>query len=204
MKFFNVLATMALTASLSMTALARDNDNNRNDRDGRGGDRSGRHDDRGGRHGDRDGHRGPHHRHPDYRPGYPYPVYPVYPYDPGYSSGTYYGDVSCSPEVKQKNVNVLEGTVNELLVNPQFGAAPVLKEALQVINSQKELEARIASYLALVGVDAREPSEIAEFIGARDLAPYVARAQDNLSLTAEQANTLVNALSKNLLNNLNN
>jgi hypothetical protein len=193
MKIFNVLATMALTTLLSTTTMAHNN-GNRHDHGGRGGDRGGH----------RGGHRGPHHRHPDYRPGYPYPVYPTYPYNPGYSSGTYYGDVSCSPEVKQKNVNVLEGTVNELLVNPQFGAAPVLKEALQVINSQKELEARIASYLALVGVDAREPSEIAEFIGARDLAPYVARAQDNLSLTAEQANTLVNALSKNLLNNLNN
>lgn len=233
MKFFSVFMTAAMLATLGPAAVAersyyRDRDDRR---DNRCDDRYDRCDDRRDKHRDdwrddrrddrcydrdgrcsdwRDDHRDDRRdwrdNDHDYRPGHPYPRSPTYPYNPGSSSGGfYYGDVaSCSPEVKQKNVSVLQSTVSNLLATPQFADAIVLKDTIKVIQSEKLLEAQIAAYCALVGVDARVPAEIAEFIGARDLAPYAARAQKNLELSSEQANALVEALSKNLLNNLNN
>jgi|GEM_PF-6804664 len=173
--------------------------------DGRGGE--GRGGGRGGYH-PRDpspgyGH-GPRPRDPDYQPGHPYPSYPTYPYDPGYDSGDSYTEASCSPEVKQKNVNVIETTVTSLLASASFADAKLLADTIVTIRSQQEIEARIAAYCALIGVDARVPSEIAEFVGARDLSPYITRAKENLELSEEQATLLVNSLSQNLLNNLNN
>jgi|GEM_PF-2454904 len=179
-------------------------DDRRDDRnDWRDDRRDDRHEWRDDRRDDRRDHRNDWNDN-DYRPGHPYPRSPTYPYNPGYSSGTYYGDASCSPEVKKKNVSVLEGTVNQLLATEEFADAVLLSDTIKVIQSEKLLEAQIAAYCALVGVDARVPAEIAEFIGARDLAPYAARAQKNLKLSAAQANALVEALSQNLLNNLNN
>jgi len=138
-------------------------------------------------------------------PGYYYPS-PGY-YRPGYprrDRGTdYYGEVNCSPEVKQKNVAILESTVNGLMATPAFSDASQFRDAIASIQSQGDLEARIAAYCNLVGVDATNPSEIAEFVGARDLAPYVENARVKLSLTHEQADVLVRTLSENLLGGLN-
>lgn len=112
-------------------------------------------------------------------------------------------EVNCSPEVKQKNVGILENTVNGLLVTPQFKDAKLLRSTVGSIQAKGNIEARIASYTALVGVDSSNPSEVAEFIGARDLSPYVSVASQKLQLSNEQAEVLVNTLSENLLNGIN-
>ena len=112
-------------------------------------------------------------------------------------------EVNCSPEVKQKNVGILENTVNGLIVTPQFKDATVLRDTVVSIQSQGDIESRIAAYTDLVGVDSSNPSEVAEFVGARDLSPYVDVASKKLQLSNEQAETLVNTLNENLLNGIN-
>jgi hypothetical protein len=100
-------------------------------------------------------------------------------------------------------VNVLESTLDKVLASPKFAKADQLRETVNSISSFKKTDARIAAYAALVGVDSRSAEDMAEFIGARDLGPYVAVAQENLDLSRDQAEILVNTLSKNLLNSLN-
>lgn len=143
-------------------------------------------------------------RYPGVRyPGNRYPGnrYPGYR-GPGYSD-SYYGEASCSPEVKQKNVGILESTVNGLAVTPEFANAEVFRASVADIQSQTDMEARIAAYCDLVGVDSRSANEVAEFIGARDLVPYVEVARSKLGLTQEQADVLVRSLSQNLLSGVN-
>ncbi len=141
-------------------------------------------------------------------PGSRYPGnrYPGYRY-PGYRdhgpTDSYYGEASCSPEVKQKNIGILEGTVNGLAGTPEFANADLLRTWVASIESEPDMELRIAGYCDLVGVDSGNASEVAEFIGARDLAPYVEVARAKLQLTQEQADALVRSLSQNLLNGVN-
>jgi Ni/Co efflux regulator RcnB len=145
------------------------------------------------------GNRYPGNRYPGNRyPGNRYPGYR----GPGYTD-SYYGEASCSPDVKQKNVGILESTVNGLAVTPEFANAEVFRSSVADIQSQTDMEARIAAYCDLVGVDSRSANEVAEFIGARDLAPYVEVARSKLGLTQEQADVLVRSLSQNLLSGVN-
>jgi hypothetical protein len=145
------------------------------------------------------GSRYPGNRYPGNRyPGNRYPGYR----DNG-PTDSYYGEASCSPEVKQKNVSILEDTVNGLAVTPEFANAEVFRSSVSTIQSESNMEARIAAYCELVGVDSGSASEVAEFIGARDLAPYVEVARSKLQLTQEQADVLVRSLSQNLLNGVN-
>ena len=110
---------------------------------------------------------------------------------------------SCSPEVKTKNLAVVEKTLNDLMSNPKFADAKLLSVTVQKIRSDKEIDSRIASYLALVGVDARSPEAAAEFVGARDFTSYELIAQKQLGLNAEQSNMLMTSLSEALLANIN-
>ena len=93
--------------------------------------------------------------------------------------------------------------MNSIAASPEFADAQVLRDSLLAIQKQTDMEARIASYAALVGVNASDPAQLAEFVGARDLSPYVEHARTQLQLSPAQADTLVETLNENLLNGLN-
>jgi hypothetical protein len=113
------------------------------------------------------------------------------------SSGGGYGD-DCSTESKTEIVkaldshftNVLEQNIHQLNDNLQFS---------NFVNEQiatEDVDDKIAGYLQVLGVDADQNTEegkqqISSLIGARDLSNYIANAETNLALTAEQADFLV-------------
>ncbi len=164
------------------------NNGGRDDHGGRGGrDDHGGRDDRGGRGGHYDGGRNDwdrdrHRNHGDY----------------------YYAGESCSPDVVEKNFDILETTVDDIAALPSFQNANDFQTRLVAIHAETDLEKRISAYTALVGVNANDPIEVAEFLGAREQSLYIQRAQKILNINADQATVLVNAITENLLNGINN
>lgn len=129
-------------------------------------------------------------------------------YSGGYYGGynrynNYYGASDCSPAVKTKSVSAVEAKVRTILESPNFRRATVLKGVFAEIQREADLENKIAAYTGLVGVDYNVPSEVAEFVGARDMRVYSMVAQRKLNLTTDQANTLASGISKTLLNAVN-
>ena len=206
MKFFNVIAlTALLSPMLISTGFARDDRDNRRDdrREHRDDRRDDRRDHRDERREDRRDHRDDRRDdRRDYRDGR---RDGRRDYDHGRHHGDYYyGESSCSPEVVEKNINILESTVNGLASSKEFANAQDFQKVIAEIQAEKNVSKLISSYCALVGVDANDPKQVVEFLGAREHNAYVAHAQRTLNLNAQQANLLVETISENLLNGINN
>jgi hypothetical protein len=138
-------------------------------------------------------------RHGYYRPYHRRPHYRRHHRDDVVIVGT----TSCSPEMKQKNVALLEATLNDVAKSENFANAQQFQETLQQIQKEQNIDKRIQEYCNLVGVDSSKNDEFVEFLGSRDHSAYIERAQKNLGLSSEQADQLVVALRSTLISGLN-
>ncbi len=111
--------------------------------------------------------------------------------------------VACAPEVKEGNVAAIERVTAQLLSTPDFAQATTAREELKTIQTLTDADVKIARYFKLVGVDAQNTTQVAEFLGAREIqGPWISSIKHNLQLSQTQAETLVLAIRAELIGDL--
>ncbi len=101
----------------------------------------------------------------------------------------------CAPEVKSNMVSVVEKTVEEKLQKESFKDADGLRDFHAKTSKLKNSDQKLGAYMGVVGVNAKDPNQVAEFLGARDHSPYHDKAEQSLGLNSQQADELVKDLS---------
>jgi hypothetical protein len=106
----------------------------------------------------------------------------------------------CSPAVKQKNVIIVDNTMNEVSQSADFANASTFQTILAEIQDKKNsVDVKIVKYFQLVGVDATDTAALQDFVTARDYSTYVDHARRELKLSEAQAEKLVSTLKLKLL-----
>ena len=103
--------------------------------------------------------------------------------------------IRCSPEVKENTVTIAQQVLTEVAQSKEFETATQFQEFVQKTSELSNADEKLNAYLAIVGVDSKDADAVAQFIGARERAPYVANVEKNVGLTSSQADILVQKFS---------
>ncbi len=109
----------------------------------------------------------------------------------------------CSAEVKQRNIDLIDATVQELLQREDFQTAPIFRERVTRVLKETDPQRKLELYGEFIAVDSKDATALLEFIGARDHSIYVDEAARNLQLSPMQAEIIVNVLKENILKSVN-
>lgn len=101
---------------------------------------------------------------------------------------------TCAPEVVNGNMTATERALNELAASPDFADAEKFQGIVAQVNETQDAETKMGLYFTLV--DVKDPTEIVQFIGARDeeLKAYAQVLEKNAELSSEQADIVVQKL----------
>jgi hypothetical protein len=105
---------------------------------------------------------------------------------------------TCAPEVVNGNLSATERALNELAMSENFAQAEKFQGIIAQINETEDTETKMGLYFTLV--DVKDPTEIVQFIGARDedLKAYAQVLEKNAELSSEQADLVVQKLVSTL------
>lgn len=101
---------------------------------------------------------------------------------------------TCAPEVVNGNMTATERALNELAASEGFADAEKFQGIVAQVNETQDAETKMGLYFTLV--DVKDPTEIVQFIGARDeeLKAYAQVLERNAELSSEQADLVVQKL----------
>ncbi|MBY0471568.1 hypothetical protein K2X30_10415 [bacterium] len=139
-------------------------------------------------------------------PGYdPSPSYSYYD-SSGYSDEIYYGGggttIACAP-AQESNLAVVDRTLVDLAQQKEFAEAGLFQEKIREVQTLKSVQEKIAAYLALAKIDAKDGKALVDFVFAREVAQKdVAALQETTGLSSFQAQTVAAAVAKSLRGNL--
>ncbi len=110
--------------------------------------------------------------------------------------------ISCAPEVVKGNVAATDRVLAKLASSKEFASAAQFKSVVASIASEKT-SMKVDRYFALIGVDSRDSSAVAEFIGARDVrGAWLTSLEKSTGVSGQQAETVARELQTALRGSL--
>lgn len=121
-------------------------------------------------------------------------------YDDGVGFGAGVGlGAHCAPEVVQGNVVKTDRVLKSLAASSEFAQARDFRNAVATISNIRDTERKVSEYFAMLGIDASDNAQIAEFLGARrPSSQWLVSLERNVNLTPRQADRVVEELSSAL------
>lgn len=105
----------------------------------------------------------------------------------------------CAPSAVEGNIDRTDRVLKQLAHSPQFNDAKKFRSAVAKISAEPDINRKISQYLAMVGIDASNQSQVAEFLGARrPHSQWLVSLEENAGLTPRQADQVVLKLSEAL------
>lgn len=121
-------------------------------------------------------------------------------HDP-YPHGRYYdpGHTHCSPDMVAGNIQKTDQVLRRLAASEEFRHSVKFRQAVSEISQMRNIDHKLNAYFSMLGIDARDNGQLAEFLGARrPRSEWLVSLERQAELSPRQADTLVRELSRAL------